>query len=288
MRQIDAYTQSRFGREAVSVCTCWRLTRRDGVEIGLTDHDEDVAFGGTVFLRGGGDARALRATADLGADDSEVIGVLDDMRIARRDLLAGLWDGARVEVWRADWEDPSARLLMRTGTIGEVMLDDGRFTAAFVSLKQTLSARIGRVYSRRCDAVLGDARCGVDLTDPALFADVTLGEAAERVFAVQGAEGFASGFFSGGAVLVTNGPFAGVVRGIREHGSAPSGVTLSLWQAFPETLQAGTALRLTAGCDKRFATCRSRFGNGLNFRGHPHMPGNDMLTATPSPGGERV
>lgn len=33
------------------------------------------------------------------------------------------------------------------------------------------------------------------------------------------------------------------------------------------------------GCDKRFATCRDRFGNTLNFRGFPYMIGNDVLLA---------
>lgn len=32
-----------------------------------------------------------------------------------------------------------------------------------------------------------------------------------------------------------------------------------------------------AGCDKRFTTCRNKFGNGVNFRGFPHLPGNDFI-----------
>lgn len=35
------------------------------------------------------------------------------------------------------------------------------------------------------------------------------------------------------------------------------------------------------GCDKRFATCAERFGNGLNFRGFPTVPGDDFLTVVP-------
>ena len=38
---------------------------------------------------------------------------------------------------------------------------------------------------------------------------------------------------------------------------------------------------LTEGCDKRFATCRTRFANSANFRGEPHLPGNDLLTRYP-------
>ena len=39
-----------------------------------------------------------------------------------------------------------------------------------------------------------------------------------------------------------------------------------------------------ATCDKRWTTCRERFGNGLNFRGFPTAPGEDFLTLYPSEG----
>jgi uncharacterized phage protein (TIGR02218 family) len=49
----------------------------------------------------------------------------------------------------------------------------------------------------------------------------------------------------------------------------------------PEPLVAGDAFTVTAGCDKRFATCRDRFANAANFRGFPHIPGNDFLVSYP-------
>jgi uncharacterized phage protein (TIGR02218 family) len=44
----------------------------------------------------------------------------------------------------------------------------------------------------------------------------------------------------------------------------------------PVDIASGDAFVVTAGCDKRFATCRQKFANGDNFRGFPHMPGNDF------------
>jgi hypothetical protein len=38
------------------------------------------------------------------------------------------------------------------------------------------------------------------------------------------------------------------------------------------------------GCDKRFATCGTRFSNTLNFRGFPTIPGDDFLTIYPAEG----
>ena len=43
----------------------------------------------------------------------------------------------------------------------------------------------------------------------------------------------------------------------------------------------GVRVRLTEGCDKSLATCAGRFANAANFRGEPHLPGNDLLTRYP-------
>lgn len=40
-----------------------------------------------------------------------------------------------------------------------------------------------------------------------------------------------------------------------------------------------------ASCDKRWATCRQVFGNGVNFQGFPDIPGDDFLAAAPVQGG---
>jgi hypothetical protein len=41
------------------------------------------------------------------------------------------------------------------------------------------------------------------------------------------------------------------------------------------------------GCDRRLATCRERFDNIANFRGFPHIPGNDFVLKYPRSGGRR-
>jgi uncharacterized phage protein (TIGR02218 family) len=46
-------------------------------------------------------------------------------------------------------------------------------------------------------------------------------------------------------------------------------------------VEAGCRVELRDGCDKRFETCVTRFGNAVNFRGEPHLPGNDLLTRYP-------
>ena len=49
-------------------------------------------------------------------------------------------------------------------------------------------------------------------------------------------------------------------------------------------MAAGDQVQVTAGCDKSFVICRGKFANGENFRGFPHMPGNDFVVSIPHAG----
>jgi uncharacterized phage protein (TIGR02218 family) len=50
-----------------------------------------------------------------------------------------------------------------------------------------------------------------------------------------------------------------------------------------EPIGVADTFTVTAGCDKRFQTCRDRFANGVNFRGFPQIPGNDFVIAGVDP-----
>ena len=52
----------------------------------------------------------------------------------------------------------------------------------------------------------------------------------------------------------------------------------------PSPSSPGDAFTVTAGCDKHLATCKAKFANAVNFRGFPHIPGNDYVIAFASPG----
>lgn len=59
-------------------------------------------------------------------------------------------------------------------------------------------------------------------------------------------------------------------------------VKVELFLAMPFDVVAGDGITLQAGCDKTLATCKATFDNVENFRGFPHIPGNDLLFKTPN------
>jgi uncharacterized phage protein (TIGR02218 family) len=54
---------------------------------------------------------------------------------------------------------------------------------------------------------------------------------------------------------------------VKEHRIEAGEVRLAVWQQMPEPLAEGDLFVVTAGCDKRFETCRMKFANAVNFRG---------------------
>jgi uncharacterized phage protein (TIGR02218 family) len=289
MRVLEANVAAHLASGATTLATCWRIVRRDEVVLGFTDHDEALSFGGTEYRPAHG-LDGSEAPSKLGAqvDTAEVVGVLTSEAIGENDILLGQFDGAAVETWRVNWRDVEQRFLVRRATIGEIVRDDGVFRAELRSGHAALNVPKGRVYQALCDAELGDGRCGVDLTGEAYRAEAVVAEVLDRFrMRVEGIDGFDEGWFAFGMAAWTSGRREGlrdrVVTAVRTGGADVLGFAAPVGDWVVE----GEALVLTAGCDRRFATCVARFGNAANFRGFPHIPGSDFVLRYPRPGDHR-
>jgi uncharacterized phage protein (TIGR02218 family) len=187
-----------------------------------------------------------------------------------------------VEAWLVNWAAPEQRHRMRLASIGEVRREGGQFTAELRSLAHLLDQPRGRIFRATCDADLGDARCGVDLASSSwtASASVTETDGVSRISAVVPGDR-PTGFFDGGALTFSGGANAGRRSEVLRHTRAGGVDRIELWQAMVAPIAVGDGFTVSAGCDKRFATCRDRFANVVNFRGFPHMPGNDFALSYP-------
>ncbi len=288
MRHIPSALQAKLDGGATTLCRCWIVTRRDGTAQGFTDHDRDLALG-DVVCRAGSGFGASEATSrfDLSASASEVAGALSDDALNEDDLAASRFDAAQVRTYLVDWSDPSLNVLLSSGVLGEVKRKGAAFTAELRGLADALAQESGRLFIATCNADLGDARCGVDLSNEALRGEgVVAALTGASALRASGLDSFDDGFFTAGKLVWTSGANSGLAIEVKEHRADDGGVTLLLWQMPPQPMAVGDAFSVTAGCDKRFATCRDRFGNAVNFRGFPHIPGNDFVLSYPQAGAQ--
>ena len=266
---------------ATTLCHCWRLVLRDGSRIGFTDHDQDLVFDGLTHAAASGlDASEVETSLGFAATGGEVAGALMAAALCEGDLAGGRYDGATIESWLVDWSQPDARLLLDVGAIGEVSRSDVAFSAELRSLAHVFDETRGRLYQAQCSADLGDARCTVSLADPALRLSCKVLGVDAGASVKLSSTGRASGWFSGGAVEYGSRRLGT----IRDHVERDGAAFINLWAPGSLMPLVGDSVTLVAGCDKSFETCRLKFSNELNFRGFPHMPGNDVMLSYVNPG----
>ncbi|AOZ69270.1 hypothetical protein LPB142_08010 [Rhodobacter xanthinilyticus] len=277
-----------FKAHLASGCTtlarAWAITRTDGVELGFTDHDVALTFEGLRFApESGMTARAVAQNTGLAVDNTESFGALSSEAINEADILAGRYDGAEVRAWIVNWADVSQREMVFRGSVGEITRAGGAFTAELRGLTEALGAQNGRVYHPRCSAVLGDGQCRFNLDKPGYAIELAAEEVEGAVvFRFAEVDGFEDRWFEKGRLKVLTGAAAGLVGLIKNDRVAGTGErVVELWQRLGAEIAVGDLVRLEAGCDRRAETCRLKFQNFLNFRGFPHLPGEDWLISYP-------
>ena len=257
----------------VPLAWCWRIERTDGVTIGLTTHDRALAIDGLTYRpEPGMRPSAIVQKAGLGGSSFDVAGALTSAALRADDLAAGRWDGARVTLSVADWQAPEARVLtLADGRLGSVAVEGGRWVAELAAREPELLRPCAPETSAECRAELGDRDCRVTLATHGRAARVT--SVAGDVVGVDRA--LTADMFAFGALRWLDGP----ARGLRQAVAANDAGSVTLIEAARGGV--GARVELTAGCDKRAATCAARFANIANFRGEPHLPGIDLLTRYP-------
>lgn len=260
-------------RDLTTIAFCWRLERQDGVTIGFTSHDRDLAVAGLSYRAAPGMLpSAIALSAGFDVDRLDVQGALTSDAINAGDLAAGRWDGAAVTIMMVDWQTPSASpILLAAGELGDVTLRDGAFEAELRGATARLERPVVEQTSPECRAHLGDKRCRVDMAPRVRLTRIAAISGEEEIEVESAAGGGAYGY---GRIRWMSGPNCGLTCAVaRSQGAL---LTLRDPPHFPAAV--GDAVEIAEGCDKSFATCVSRFENAANFRGEPHLPGMDLLT----------
>lgn len=269
---------------ATTVCNCWSLERRDGVIYGFTDHDLPLSFEGLEFKADSGmSAKALQQMSGLSVDNSEAVGALSDASISEKDIIAGRFDDAQIKIWLVNWKDVAERSLLFCGSVGELQRKGSEFHAELRGLAEALNQPQGRIYHQECAAILADTHCGVDLGIYGYTTEIAL-EAIDKAqkFTFENLTGFDQDWFSNGRFKVLSGAASGLMGVIKTDRIIGNGREIELWESIRAELSPGDLVRLEVGCDKRSDTCRLKFNNLVNFRGFPHIPGDDWLSSFPA------
>lgn len=89
-------------------------------------------------------------------------------------------------------------------------------------------------------------------------------------------------YFDGGLLTFLDGDNENVSREIKSVDLSSDGALLvTLYLRMPFNVNAGDTAKMYPGCDKTLSTCQTKFANSINFKGFPHVPGDDFLKQYP-------
>lgn len=263
-------------RQVTTRAYAWRLEREDGVVLGFVSHDHDVRIDDFTYRAAPGMVPSTIAlTDDLEYNSVEIEGVMTSAAITVDDLLSGRWNGARLDIMLVDWANPENETVhLISGEFSEVVQSENRFRVEMLGPTSVLEEPVAPLTSPSCRADFGDRSCKISRHWHQQQCILTAADSEGLEFEALAGEAALYGF---GELRWLTGENCGLSFAIMSG----SGNIIMLADQPRGDVTVGDRALLTAGCNKMFATCRDRFDNVVNFRGEPHLPGNDLLTRYP-------
>ncbi len=284
MRAIPQGLQDKLDGGATTLCWCWKIIRNDGVVLGFTEHDSDLQFDNLVWSASAGlNPGVIENAVGFTSDSGLASGALTLSGISADDIDLGKYNQAEIEVWRVDWQDTTLRVGIWSGEIGDITRTEHGFEAEIAGSARKLGRSFGRVFSKLCDAELGDARCTKDVSASPFSRSTNVTRlVGSAQFAVASLNTAQPDWFSEGIVQWIDGQNVGQSQRISQYFQNGVEDVFTLAELPVRPIVIGDAMTVVSGCNKSIDHCIDKFSNILNFRGCPFMPGNDSIIAGPT------
>lgn len=167
-KSISSTLTTALANPMVFTAMLLEITRTDGAVFRLTNHDQDINFGGnaydhtTPFTVG-----AITHGSQLAVDNCEITTATTTSIFDLNEWKAGLFQRAKVTIRIVNVQDlTDGDVIMHSGWIGAIDINELEHVQFTVyGLLKIMDFEVGRVYQPSCDADFGDSRCKIAL-DP--------------------------------------------------------------------------------------------------------------------------
>lgn len=277
MRTVSAGLASHLKGTSHTRCGMLLLDLQDGTRIGITDHDKNLDFdlgdGLVTYDAGTGILTSnVSLSCGLNADNHEVKGPIGST-ITLDGIRGGRFNRARARLFQVNWKSLSdGAIKLMAGKVAEMRAEGGQFVMEIRSDVDRYNSTVGRVITDQCDADFADqVKCFATATT--IVGTVSAVTDGMR-FTVTFSGSYADNFFNKGTVQFTSGNLIG--NAPVEVESWTSAGVLTLFVPLAEAPAIGDTLNISNGCPKTRTACMG-FGQILNFRGYPEVPGKKAL-----------
>lgn len=277
--------------------------------IGFTSNTRDMTLAGHSGITFRSAAGLMPSSFEQAMDDPtvlEMMGLFASNLFERDDVLSGLWQDARLEIFLRSWDSTAVNygeLVIFSGFLGEFKDYQLYFKAEGKGLMSKLSQDVTTVTSRACRVKqFRNSQCG-HTSDT-----VTIGSETYGLFGIVGSVATVAeqkrvviftdnpvnfipspvgdiqptGFFNNGTITCLEGPNIGISREILSYTYEDDRIDIVTKRPFPFAFSYfDDQFLVTAGCNRTIEDCK-KYGNAINFRGEPYVPGLTTVSKVPS------
>lgn len=250
---------------------CLRIVCTNGTTVRMTTYPFDLTMSNDTFYETdtGHEATAYGSGTSMAASAIDLTGFVGVAGITRDQIASGVFDNARVYIFKCDFLGPVEDYEPVTaGWFGKTRIEDEKYTIEGMSLIDALAQSVGKTYTPNCSRTFGDAGCTKDLAALDVTGAVT--HVTSDTVIMDSSRGEAADYFGAGTIQFTSGNNAGL-KPLEIKSYAADG-TITTFEPFYYLPQVGDAFVLIPGCRKRLEDCRDKWNNVVNFFGFPQAP----------------
>lgn len=273
-----------YGYDKINtVAKCFLIKLKDGRKLGFTTNTRDVKFlndpENVVYKSAGFTPTASSKSNSMSVDNLDSDLFIDHETIKQDDLEKGLFNNAEFKLFEFNWmkkpynfSNISKEMI---GVIGQVTRQstESYYRFEFRSNSQYLQNNIGETLKTTCSNMFCDARCKLNKND-FTFETIITNVIDRRTFILNDLNN-PTGSFKGGIIEVLSGQALGQKMEIKDWFLDDKKIILQLPLNYP--VSNNDSIRLIIGCNKTFTRC-IELNNSKNFKGFPHVPGQDKIT----------
>jgi hypothetical protein len=165
---------SHIAQEVTTLAGCLKITRKDGEVFAYTTHDEDLVISNddspetfTTYQANGSYVQSASQTDNqMGVPNEEMTGAIMATDITYEELVAGKFNGARIQRFFVNWADLSqGKILLPGYKLGTITPEDNHFRTELRGMVDILRARTGEVAEPVCRVDLFSPECGLEADD---------------------------------------------------------------------------------------------------------------------------
>ena len=256
---------------------CVRIECQNGTIVRLTAYPHDLIMSNATVYKTdyGYEPTAFSASSSMSPSAIDLEGIVAAAGISRDALASGVFDNARVYVFKCNFLSPVEDYEeVAAGFFGKATLTDDHYRIEGMSLIDALNQSVGSISQAACPRTLGDAGCQVNLA--AITVTGTLTHVTSSSVVRDSARSENADWFGAGTIHFTSGQNTGL-KPLEVKDYAANG-TVTTFEPFYYTPAIGDAYVLVPGCRKREADCRDKFANIINFFGFTRIPTSSTYT----------